>query len=80
MRTIGIDLALKSDHRAVVMDEQGNFITPVLKVTTRADDLERLITQARVGAPGYELCAVLEPTGMAWFPVAVYLIRQGVTV
>ena len=80
MRTIGIDLALKADHRAVVVDEQGRFVTPVLKVSTRAEALDQLLTQARVGEPGCALSAVLEPTGMAWFPVAVYLIRQGVTV
>ncbi len=80
MRTIGIDLAVKADHRAVVVDEQGRFLTPVLKVATRAAALAQLLTQARAGAPACPLSAVLEPTGMAWFPVAVYLLRQGVTV
>jgi transposase len=80
MRIIGIDLAVKAEHRAVVVDDRGRFVTPVLKITTRAADLARLLTQAREGAPRCKLCAVMEPTGMAWFPVAVYLIRHGVTV
>jgi transposase len=80
MRTIGIDLALKADHRAIIMDERGRFLTPVLKISTRAADLDRLLARAREGAPRCKLQAVMEPTGMAWFPVAVYLIRHGVTV
>jgi transposase len=80
MRILGIDLAVKAEHRAVVVDERGRFVTPVLKVTTRAEDLERLLVRAREGAPRCKLYAVMEPTGMAWFPVAVYLIRHGVTV
>jgi len=80
MRILGIDLAVKAEHRAVVVDERGRFVTPVLKVTTRAEDLERLLVRAREGAPRCKLCAVMEPTGMAWFPVAVYLVRKGVTV
>jgi len=79
MRIIGIDLAVKAEHRAVVVDERGRFVTPVLKVTTRAETLEQLLVRARDGTPRCKLCAVMEPTGMAWFPIAVYLIRHGVT-
>jgi len=80
MRIIGMDLAVKAEHRAVVVDARGRFVTPVLKVTTQAEDLERLLARAREGAPRCDVWAVMEPTGMAWFPVAVYLMRQGVTV
>jgi len=80
MRIIGIDLAVKAEHRAVVVDARGHCLTPVLKITTRAEALDRLLTRAREGAPRSKLCAVMEPTGMAWFPIAVYLIRHGVTV
>ena len=51
MRTIGIDLAIKAEHRAIVMDERGEFITPVLKFATTAAGLDQLLTQARAGAP-----------------------------
>ncbi len=80
MRTIGIDLAVRAEHRAVVADEQGSFVTPVLTFHTAPGELDRLLAQARATAPGCALQAVMEPTGMSWFPVAVYLHRQGVGV
>lgn len=80
MRTIGIDLAIKGEHKAVVVDEAGNFLTPVLKCHSRADELAAMLATARQGATEGALQAVLEPTGMAWFPVAAYLTRQDVTV
>jgi transposase len=76
MRTIGIDLAIRQDHKAIVADEQGKFITPVLTFATRAGALDWLLARAREGAPGCPLQVVLEPTGMAWFPLAAYLARQ----
>jgi transposase len=80
MRTIGIDLAVRAEHRAVVADEQGNFVTSVLTFHTAPGELDRLLALARAEAPGCELQAVMEPTGMSWFPVAVYLHRAGVRV
>jgi hypothetical protein len=41
MRIIGLDLAITAAHRAVVADEQGQFITPVLRVHSRARELDR---------------------------------------
>ena len=76
MRTIGIDLALRQDHKAIVTDEQGKFITPVLTFPTRAEALDWLLARAREGAPDSPLQIVMEPTGMAWFPLAAYLARQ----
>ena len=80
MRTIGIDLAVRAEHRAVVADEQGNFVTSVLTFHTAPAELDRLLAQARANAPGCELQAVMEATGMSWFPVAVYLHQQEVGV
>ncbi len=42
MRIIGMGLAVKAEHRAVVVDARGQFLTPVLKVTTRAEDLDNV--------------------------------------
>ena len=65
----------------MVIDEQGQAITPVLSVKTSALSLEQLFHRAREGAPADEpLVVVMEPTGMAWFPVAVFCQRQGVKV
>ena len=80
MRIIGIDLAVKADHRAVIVDGRGRFLTPVLTLATRAEELARLLARARDGAPRSKVCTVMEPTGMAWFPIAVYFLQHGVTV
>ena len=78
MRTIGIDLALTAAHKAVVADAQGHYLTPVFPVQTTPADLERLLERARDGAPDTPLQVVLEPTGMAWFPFAVFFARHAV--
>lgn len=78
MRTIGIDLAITSAHKAIVCDQAGQFVTPVLSVQTRPSDLDDLLARARSGAADAAVQVVMEPTGMAWFPVAVYYARQEV--
>ena len=80
MYTIGLDLAVQASHKAVVTDEQGDFITPVLTLRTRPRELDQLLTRARNGRQDTALRVVMEPTGMAWFPIAVYLARHNVTV
>ena len=47
MRYIGLDLALTTQHKAVVMDEQGHSLSPILSVKTSAQSLERLFDLAR---------------------------------
>jgi transposase len=80
MRTIGIDLALTSAHKAVIADAQGRCLTPVFSFRTTADDLERLLARAREGASDLPLQVVMEPTGMAWFPIAVFFARHRVPI
>lgn len=80
MRTIGIELAVASAHKAIVADDHGHPITPLLPISARAGDLDNLLRRARQGAASPELQAVMEPTGMAWFPIAAYLVRQQVPV
>lgn len=80
MRTIGLDLAVQTAHKAVVLDECGHFCTPILTVHTRPSDLDPLLARARDGASSAEVQIVMEPTGMAWFPIAVYYARQAVPV
>jgi transposase len=81
MRIIGLDLAIKSAHRAVVLDENGHFVTPSFKVITEAAALQAMLTRAREGTtPDVPLAVAMEPTGSAWQPVAVYLHAHGVTV
>jgi transposase len=80
MRTIGIDLAVTAAHKAVVMAENGRFVTAVLSFRSRWEEIADLVTQAREGVEAdHPLRAVMEPTGMAWLTVAVALSRLGVT-
>lgn len=82
VRIIGIDLAVSAKHKAMVLDPADNkFIGRQITFRSRSDDLERVLNRARKGAPeGVQLIAIMEATGMAWYPVGVYLHRQGVTV
>ncbi len=82
MRIIGIDLAVTANHQAMVLDPASNkFIGRQITFRARPADLERLLRQARKKAPAdIALIAILEATGMAWYPVSVYLERHGVHV
>lgn len=81
-RIIGIDLAVTAEHKAMVLDPANNrFIGRPICFRARPDDLERLLRQARQGTTGeVQLIAIMEATGMAWYPVGVYLQRQNVSV
>lgn len=76
MRTIGIDLAVRGTHKAVVVDERGRYLTGVIAFHTDVRDLAQLLGKARQGDPNGELQVVMEPTGMAWFPLAAFFARQ----
>jgi transposase len=81
MRTLGIDLGVTAAHKALVLDEgSGEFVTPLLSFRGRWEEIVRLVTRAREGVEAdHPLQVVMEPTGMAWYPVAVALVRLGVT-
>lgn len=80
MHTIGIDLSAKGEHKAVIVDEAGRFVSPVIRFRTDPSSMVRLLEVAQEGNPDQKLQAVMEPTGMAWFPVAVFLVHHSVTV
>jgi len=71
MRTIGIDLSARGEHKAVVVDEAGHFVSAVFRFSTTPASLKRLLDIAQENNPDQQVQAVMEPTGMAWFPVAV---------
>ncbi|MGC9397497.1 MAG: IS110 family transposase [Anaerolineae bacterium] len=81
-RIIGIDLAVTARHQAVVLDPAtGKFLSRPWKFRTTPQALDRLLRRARRGlAEPVHLVAVLEATGMAWYPVGAYLHDHGVTV
>lgn len=80
MRTIGIDLSAHGEHKGAVVDEHGRYVSPLLRFRTGPESLRWMLEAAQEGHPEEPLQAVMEPTGMAWFPVAVFLVRQGVSV
>ncbi|HEY2214104.1 MAG TPA: transposase [Acidimicrobiales bacterium] len=76
-RTIGIDLGIASAHTSCVVDASGKVIC---KRQTRPtlESLTDLESAALAGAPpDTKLSIVMEPTGAAWLPVAVFFIRRG---
>jgi transposase len=75
MRRVGIDLALRADFRAVVCEE-GQQLGRSFPVPRTKAGLDKLVAQATDGLA--EPCEfVMEPTGLAWLPVAVELCRRG---
>ena len=79
-RTVGIDLAIRGEHVAQVF-EDGRPLGKPIRFRLTAKSLQRFVDTITAGLPeGTPVRAVMEPTGMAWFPVAVWLSRAGVTV
>ncbi|MFC7556507.1 transposase [Pseudoroseomonas wenyumeiae] len=79
-RTIGIDLAIRGDHVARILDDGRPQGKPI-RFRLTSDSLTALVTRLREGsAPGSVITAVMEPTGMSWFQVAHWLQRAGIKV
>jgi transposase len=78
MRRVGLDLALRAPHQAVVFDDAVQVGKPFKVRPTKAglDELERRATD---GA-GDRVEFVMEPTGLAYVPMASELARRGHTV
>jgi len=80
VRLLGIDLGITSDHTAVVVDDAGSICARRRARSTVAS-LAALEAAALDGAAlGTQLVVVMEPTGPAWLPVAVFYGRRGHTV
>lgn len=81
-RIIGIDLAVKAKHKAIVLDQASNkFVSPVISFHTDPAELDELLKRARTGeTEEIQLVAVMEATGMAWFPLCTYLMAREVIV
>ena len=81
-RIIGIDLAVTAKHKAVILDQASNaFISPLLTFRPNPAELDHLLAAARAGVDAdLRLVAVMEATGMSWYPVGVYLHQRGVTI
>lgn len=79
-RTIGIDLAISGMQVAQIFDD-GRATGKPIRFRLTSQDLRAFIAAVRTGASESTLItAVMEPTGMAWYPVAMWLTRAGVRV
>jgi len=75
VRLLGIDLGITSDHTAVVIDDAGSICARRRARSTVAS-LAALEAAALATAElGTQLVVVVEPTGSAWLPVAVFYGR-----
>jgi transposase len=76
-RLVGIDLGIASAHTVRVLDQAGETVAKRKAVPT-TESLTGIEDAALAGAPaGTRLEVVMEPTGPAWLPVAVFFARRG---
>jgi len=79
-RTVGIDLAISAVQVAQIFDD-GRPVGKAIRFRLTAADLRAFVARVVDGVPsGTPIEAVMEPTGMAWFPIATWLQRAGVKV
>jgi transposase len=79
-RTVGIDLAISAVQVAQIFDD-GIPLGKPLRFRLTASDLKQFVDAVISDVPpGVPIIAVMEPTGMAWFPVASWLECAGVRV
>ena len=76
-RLVGIDLGIASAHSVRVLDGEGDTIAK-RKVLPTVESLTGLENVALEGtSPRTRLEVVIEPTGPAWLPVAVFFTSRG---
>lgn len=76
-RLVGIDLGISSAHTVRVLDGEGNVIAK-RKAVPDLDSLTAVEAAALADAPaGTRLEVVMEPTGPAWLPIAVFFSARG---
>jgi transposase len=79
-RTIGIDLAIRGEHVAQIYDD-GRPVGRPLRFRHDPASLDAFVERVTSGLQdGDNPQAVMEPTGMSWFPVAHRLADAGVSV
>jgi transposase len=76
-RLVGIDLGIASAHTVRVLDGEGNTVAK-RKAWPTVDSLSEIETVALRGCPaGTRLEVIVEPTGPAWLPIAVFFSVRG---
>lgn len=81
-RILGIDLGVTAQHKAVIYDPAtAQYVGRPFSFRALPHEIDQLLARARSGTEQEpHLVALLEATGMAWYPVGTYLHHQGVTV
>jgi transposase len=76
-RLVGIDLGIATAHTVRVLDGEGTIVAKRKAWPTR-ESLTAVETAALADCPeGTRLEVVIEPTGPAWLPVAVFFTARG---
>jgi hypothetical protein len=76
-RLVGIDLGIATAHTVRVLDGEGTIVAKRKAWPTR-ESLTAVEAAALADCPeGARLELVIEPTGPAWLPVAVFLTARG---
>ncbi len=76
-RLVGIDLGIATAHTVRVLDGEGAVVAK-RKAWPTAESLAAVEAAALAGCPeGTRLEVVIEPTGPAWLPIAVFFSRRG---
>ena len=79
-RLAGIDLGIATAHTVRVLDGEGATVAK-RKAWPTVDSLAAVEAAALAGCPdGTKLEVVIEPTGPAWLPIAVFFSARGHTV
>lgn len=76
-RLVGIDLGIASAHSVRVLDGSGSTLTKRKALPTVASLTAIEVAALEGAAPGTRLEVVVEPTGPAWLPIAVFFIERG---
>jgi len=76
-RLVGIDLGIATAHTVRVLDGEGTIVAK-RKAWPTVEGLTAVEAAALAGCPeGTRLEVVIEPTGPAWLPIAVFFTRRG---
>jgi len=76
-RIVGIDLGIASEHTVRVLDQSGTVLAKRKALPNRASLLGIEQTALWRAPEGTRLEVVLEPTGPAWLPIAVFFAGRG---
>jgi len=69
---IGIDLGIKAQNHAQIRDENGKKLGHDYSFFTTKESLDQICAQTETYSPNLKIRLIVEATGMAWFPIAIY--------